>query len=236
MLAHIERIILGLTDPGEKLRRNINRYQRYASHVKSDDTRAEMNALIQSCEDALKGKKQDEADKFFSELRNRFLKARYANDVYKYEGIKGGFLAFFYLFFFAAVLIYGLQYLSLSSDEERFARWMGAILVALSAGGIAGVVMVGTKLVGVTVETDAVTNQVTWYLFKPVLASLMGFAVFAILHSGLLVIVEKPNPAGPYGIFIIGFLGGYLEQFSTDLLEKTANNLKRQEARPKPIE
>jgi len=75
------------------------------------------------------------------------------------------------------------------------------------------------------VETSGITSQVTWYTAKPILGAIMGLFTYFAFFTGLSLLLDTIKIDKLQGVILIGFLGGYLESFSTKILNQLADRL-----------
>ena len=99
-------------------------------------------------------------------------------------------------------------------------------LLAMAAVGIGGATAVLSQVAGIELRTKPLTPQVTWYAIRPVLSATMGLVTYLVLIAGFsLLSGDDFRLDTPQGVFLIGFLAGYLERFSQNILEGAANAL-----------
>lgn len=62
----------------------------------------------------------------------------------------------------------------------------------------------------------------TWYLLRPWVGGLLGFALYAAIRAGL---VAGTGAVNPYGVVALGLLGGWFSKTTTDKLQEVYQTL-----------
>jgi hypothetical protein len=91
------------------------------------------------------------------------------------------------------------------------------ICLALLAGA-AGSFLHATQSLSSYIGNDTFKpSWATWYLLRPWIGAVLGFAIYFALRTGLVAGVDTVNP---YGVVAIGFLGGWFSKTTTDKLQE----------------
>lgn len=173
---------------------------------------------------------QHQARQFLAEAQHNFEAARCSNQLYSvYHKRSALLVSVFYLLIFGALALLPFWYELDQSGTPVRSLMLLQTMIALAGGGMGGMTAVLAKAVGLKVQTEAITAQVTWFWVKPILGAIMGFVTYLALVSGFSFVSDHVQLDRPYGFFLIGFLGGYLESFSTNLLNQIADTLQKDE-------
>jgi hypothetical protein len=204
----------------DRLRRKIERREQDTRLVIRPRRREKMMQAIYQAYDALEQNNIQQARTHLYEAEYHFLMARYEGNVIFYATETAGLAAGFYLLIFIAVAVLAIWYAPIREDSFIF-----PIVLAIVGGGIGGVTAVISNAIGIRLETQAITTRRTWYVAKPTLGAIMGMVTYFALVSGLSLLSGSFEIENMMAVFLIGFLGGYLESFSTRVLNELADKL-----------
>jgi len=202
------------------LRRKIEHREQDTRLVVRPHRRDKMIRAIHQAYDALEQNNLRQARTHFHEAEYHFLMARCEGSVIFYATPTAGLVSGFYLLMFAALAVLVVWYAPIREDLLIF-----PIALAFIGGGIGGATAVISNAVGIKFETQAITTRRTWYVAKPALSAIMGMVTYFALVSGLSLLSGTFRIDNTIAVFLIGFLGGYLESFSTRILNDLADKL-----------
>jgi len=204
----------------ERLRRKIEHREQDTRLVVRQRRREKMMRAIHQAYDALEQNNIQQAKTHLYEAEYQFLMARYEGKVISYATAIAGLVSGFYLLTFIAAAVLAVWYAPIREDSLIF-----PIVLAAVGGGIGGVTAVISNVLGIRLETQAITTRQTWYVAKPVLGAIMGMVTYFALVSGLSLLSGSFEIENMMAVFLTGFLGGYLESFSTRVLNELADKL-----------
>jgi hypothetical protein len=206
-------------DKKTKLCKRVERAEANARHVLRKGYRQSITRATENAWQAIEHDDFRTATSCLYEAEHYFDKARYENLVIFYNTPLALMWSVFYLAFFIGIVFFASRFYA-SQENIIF-----PILIALAGGGIGGATAVLSKIVGLHLKTLAITTRVTWYFTKPILGAVMGTLTYFAILSGLTVFADVPKINNVPGVFLTGFLGGYLESFSTRILNGIADKM-----------
>jgi len=204
----------------DRFRRKIEHREQDTRLVVCQRRREKMMQAIHQAYDALGQNNIQQARTHLYEAEYQFFMARYEGKVIFYATAAAGLASGLYLLMFVAVAVLAIWYTPVRTDSFVF-----PIILAVVGGGIGGVTAVISNMVGIRLETHAITTRRTWYAVKPALSAIMGTVTYFALVSGLALLSGSFEIENMMAVFLIGFLGGYLESFSTRVLNELADKL-----------
>jgi hypothetical protein len=204
----------------DRLRQKIEHREQDTRLVVSPRHREKMMQTIHQAYAALEQKNVQQAKTHLYEAEYHFLMARYEGKVIFYATETAGLASGFYLLLLIAVAALAIWYTPIRENLFVF-----AIILATIGGGIGGVTAVMSNAIGIRLETQAITTRRTWYVAKPILGAIMGMVTYFALASGVSLLSRSFEIENMMAVFLIGFLGGYLESFSTRVLNELAGKL-----------
>lgn len=207
-------------DPVKQLQRKLERCERDARYVSQQKRRQDVIEAIRQAWLELEQDNIRQAKTHLHEAKYHFALARVRNQLLFYRTAEALGISVVYLILFLSVTASAIWLVPIERGDIVF-----SILIALSGGGIGGVTTVLSKVVGLQLETQAVTNRVTWYIVKPILGAIMGLVTYFAVLSGLSLLSNALQIDNLSGVFLIGFLGGYFESFSTRVLNELADRV-----------
>lgn len=207
-------------DEVAQLQRELERWERDARFVNQRKRRQYITESIQQAWIELEQNNIRQAKSHLYEAQHHYALARIKNQVLFYKNVEAVGLSLVYLILFSLTLAFAVWYAPIRGDGVVF-----PILLSLSGGGIGGVTAVLSKVIGIRLETQASTSRMAWYIIKPLLGGIMGLVTYFAFLSGLSLLSGTLQIDNLSGVFLIGFLGGYLEGFSTRVLNELADRV-----------
>jgi uncharacterized membrane protein required for colicin V production len=207
-------------DKKSKLSKKVERAEANARHVLHKEYRQSIKRAVENAWQAIENDDLRTASSYLYEAEHYFDKARYENLVIFYNTPLAIMWSVLYLAFFIGIVFFASQFYPNQENNITF-----PILIALAGGGIGGATAVLSKIVGLHLKTQAITTRVTWYFIKPILGAIMGTLTYFAILSGLTIFTDTPKVNNVPGVFLTGFLGGYLESFSTRILNEIADKM-----------
>jgi hypothetical protein len=112
----------------------------------------------------------------------------------------------------------------LEGDRPRFFPFgtigspAAGLLILAFLSGIVGSFLHAAQSLGTYIGNAAFKLSWTmWYLLRPWIGGILGFAIYFTFRAGLLGSADAVNP---YGLVAIGILGGWFSKVTTDKLEE----------------
>ena len=202
--------------------RDIERFQKYSRYVASDARRERMLQAIDSAQSSLDQNDVRQARKSISDASHEYVMARYEGNVIFYATATAGIVSFINLAIFSVIAGTALMYPPIRGNSVLL-----PIVLAFATGGIGGATAVISNAVGIRLETQAITARRTWYVAKPLLGAIIGVFTYLAVLSALTFFSSSTEVDNIAGVMLVGFLGGYLESFSTKMLNNLADGLTR---------
>jgi len=203
-----------------KLRKQLDGAEAQAQHVLNEEYRQHINQAVQQGWVNIEQGDLHKAKSNLYEARHYFDKARYEDSVIFYSTPLAITYSVFYLILFSSIII-----LAPKITQTTESIFVSPLLIAIAGGGIGGTTAVLSKIVGIRLKTQAITSRITWYGIKPILGAIMGTVTYIAILAGLTIFTESMIVNNLTGVFLTGFLGGYLESFSTRVLNELAEKM-----------
>ncbi len=207
-------------DEVTELRQALDRFENDASRIIQDKYRQHALDAIQKAWAALGQNDIRQAKSYLYEAHHYFDLARYNNQVIFYHSWHAFAISSAYFLLFCGIVALAFWIVPVRQDALAL-----SVFIAFAGGGIGGVAAVLSKAVGLHLQTQAITARKTWYTIKPTLGAIMGLATYLAVLSGLSLLAGPFQVSNLPGAFLTGFLGGYLESFSTRLLDGIADRM-----------
>jgi hypothetical protein len=207
-------------DEATELQQALDRSENDASRIIADKYRQHVLDAIQKAWTALGQNDVRQARRHLYEAQHHFDLARYNNQVIFYHSWHAFAISIVYFLLFCGIAASAIWVVPIRQSALAL-----SVFIAFAGGGIGGVAAVLSKAVGIHLETQAITTRITWYTIKPTLGAIMGLATYLAVLSGLSLLAGPFQVSNLPGAFLTGFLGGYLESFSTRLLDGIADRM-----------
>lgn len=217
-------------DEATRLRQDLDNCEKNARLVVRPSRRQRMIQAIHQAQSALDQNNIQQAKSCLYEAGHQFLLARYEGQVIFYGTATASLVSLLYLLVFVAVAAWAIWYVPIRENVQVF-----PIVLTSVSGGIGGVTAVMSNLVGIQLETQAITTRKTWYVVKPMLGAIMGLATYFALVTGISILSGTFHIENMPAVCLVAFLGGYLESFSTRVLNELADRLASRKE-PHPVE
>jgi hypothetical protein len=209
----------GVSDDEADLKRQIQHWQGVSVKVLDDNYHTKMTNALKEAWEQCKAKEFPVGQSSLDEAIYNFNCARKYKKVYFYAEAAGIWIPVLYLIISVGAGL-GLRYfLNITLDSSP-------LLVPIFGGFLGGIAAVLSSTLGLQVDTQAITARTGWVAIKPALGAILGFVTYAAVAVGLSMAQGQKEPMAalpPLTAFLVGFLGGYLESFSTRVLNDIAN-------------
>ena len=103
----------------------------------------------------------------------------------------------------------------------------GLVLLAFLSGVTASFLHASQSLATYVGNGEFKTSWVAWYVLRPWIGGILGFAIYFVFRAGL---VAGPSGVNPYGVVSIGLLGGWFSKTTTDKLQEVFDTLFKTDA------
>ncbi len=119
------------------------------------------------------------------------------------------------------------------SEHQGFLRFgklspdQGLILLAFVAGVAGSFLHAGQSLITFVGNESFKASWTAWYLFRPWIGGVLGFAIYFALRAGL---IGGASAVNPYGVVALGLLGGWFSKTTTDKLQEVFETLFKTDA------
>ena len=110
-----------------------------------------------------------------------------------------------------------IHWLDLSKSPER-----GLLVLAFFAGIAGSFLHAAQSLVSYIGNVKFKASWATWYLLRPWIGGVLGFAIYFAMRAGFVQSIEALNP---YGVVALGMLGGWFSKTTSDKLQEVYESL-----------
>jgi len=115
-----------------------------------------------------------------------------------------------------------LSWFAAAQSPER------GLLVLAFFGGLAGSFLhAAQSLASYLGNTKFKLSWTVWYLLRPLIGGVLGFALYFAMRAGLVQGSDSPDP---YGVVALGLLGGWFSKTTTDKLQEVYGTLFKTDA------